>query len=321
MNTNTVHIGVDMAEDSFDAALPAGILHLSNTAAGFRALLRDVRKLDRNVCVCVEATGGCEQQMCDFLLTHGIAVAKVNPKRVRDFAHGLGKLAKTDPIDAAVIGEYGRQARPRCLAPEPAYQRSLAAMVRRRDQITDLITAESNRLGRCHDSWVKKSLTSSCRHLKRLQKCMEKAIHALVAEHADLMQRQKCLTQVDGVGETTACAVLAFAPELGTLSRNEAAALVGVAPYNRDSGKFKGHRMIAGGRPEARRHLYMASLSASRSNHVLAPFYQRLVKAGKPKKLALTAVMRKLVVYLNHLLRKLNDQIASLSACSPAATA
>ena len=191
MNTDTVHIGVDMAEDSFDAALPAGILHLSNTAAGFRALLREVRKLDRDVCVYVEATGGCEQQMCDFLLTHGIAVAKVNPKRVRDFAHGLGKLAKTDPIDAAVIGEYGRQARPRCLAPEPAYQRSLSAMVRRRDQITDLITAESNRLGRCHDSGVKKSLASSCRHLKRLQTCMEQAIRALVAEHADLMQRQK----------------------------------------------------------------------------------------------------------------------------------
>ena len=150
---------------------------------------------------------------------------------------------------------------------------------------------------------------------------MEKAIRTLVAEHADLMQRQKCLTQVDGVGDTTACAVLAFAPELGTLSRNEAAALVGVAPYNRDSGKFKGHRMIAGGRPEARRHLYMAALSASKHNHVLAPFYKRLVKAGKPKKLALTAVMRKLVMFLNQLLRSLNDQTAPLPTCAATAGA
>ena len=320
MNTDTVHIGVDMAEDSFDAALPSGILHMKNTPVGFRALLRAMRKLERDVCVYVESTGGCERQMCDYLLRHGIAVAKVNPKRVRDFAHGLGKLAKTDPIDAAIIGEYGRQVNPRRLAPEPGYQRSLAALVRRRDQITDMITAEANRISRCDDPWVKKSIESSCRHLKKLQKCAEKAIHALVTKHADLMQRQKCLTQVEGVGETTACAALAFVPELGTLTRNEAAALVGVAPYNRDSGKFRGKRMIFGGRRDARRHLYMASLSASRRNHVLAPFYQRLVKAGKPKKLALTAVMRKLVVYMNHLLRKLNDQTASLSACSPVAT-
>ena len=118
----------------------------------------------------------------------------------------------------------------------------------------------------------------------------------------------KCLTHVEGVGETTACAVLAFVPELGTLTRNEAAALVGVAPYNRDSGKLKGNRTVSGGRPDARRHLYMAALSASSCNKFLAPFYQRLVKAGKPKKLALTAVMRKLVVYLNHLLRNLNNQ-------------
>jgi transposase len=321
MNTDTVHIGVDMAEDSFDAALPSGILHLDNIPAGFRTLLHALRKTGRDVCVYVEATGGCERQMCDYLLTHGIAVAKVNPKRVRDFAHGLGKLAKTDPIDAAIIGEYGRQAKPRRLVPEPVYQRSLSALVRRRDQITDLITIESNRLGRCHDSWVNKSIASSCRHLKKLQKCAEKAIRALVAEHADLVQRQNCLTEVEGVGETTASAVLAFTPELGTLSRNEAAALVGVAPYNRDSGKFKGNRMIAGGRRDARRHIYMAALSASKHNHILAPFYQRLVKAGKPKKLALTAVMRKLVVYLNHLLRKLNDQTAPQSACSPVTTA
>ena len=315
MNTEPVHIGVDMAKASFDAALPSGISHLANTPTGFRAFLRAVRALGREACVYVEATGGYERPMCDFLLTHGIAVAKVNPKRVRDFARGLGKLAKTDTLDAVVIGEYGRQAHPRRLSPEPAHQRALVALVRRRDQLTALITVESNRLGQCHDPWVKKSITGSCRHLKKLQQGVEKAIRALTTEHADLAQRQQCLTQIDGIGETTACAVLAFAPELGTLSRNEAAALIGVAPYNRDSGTFQGHRRIIGGRSEARRHLYMAALAAARFNPFLAPFYQRLVQAGKPKKLALTAVMRKLVIVLNQKLRTLNDQPTPVPAC------
>ena len=159
MNTEPVHIGVDMAKASFDAALPSGISHLANTPTGFRAFLRAVRALGREACVYVEATGGYERPMCDFLLTHGIAVAKVNPKRVRDFARGLGKLAKTDTLDAVVIGEYGRQAHPRRLSPEPAHQRALTALVRRRDQLTALITVESNRLGQCHDPWVKKSIT------------------------------------------------------------------------------------------------------------------------------------------------------------------
>jgi transposase len=319
MTTDTVHIGIDMAEDTFDAALPSGILHLENSPAGFRAFVRALHKLGQAVCVYVEATGGCEQQMCDYLLEHEIAVAKVNPKRVRDFARGLGKLAKTDPIDAAVIGEYGRQEKPRCLAQESAYQRSLSALVRRRDQITALINVETNRLGRCSDPWVKKSMESSRRFLKKLQKCAEEAIHALIAEHAELAQRTECLTDIDGVGTTTACAVLAFVPEIGTLSRNESAALVGLAPFNRDSGKFKGHRMISGGRPEARRHIYMAALSASKHNHVLAPFYNRLVKAGKPKKVALTAVMRKLVAYMNHKMRKLSEHTEPLPISASAA--
>lgn len=302
MTTDTVYIGVDMAKDTFDAHLPTGIRQWRNVPAGFRPFLLAVRKIEGQICVCVEATGGYERTLCDYLMAHGVTVARVNPKRVRDFARALGKLAKTDRIDAATLSEYGSHIRPRPLEIEPVYQRRLVALIRRRDQINDLITVEANRLGQCNDAWVRKSLECSRRSLERLRARVEGELDALATEHAELAQRQERLATVAGVGTGTARAVLAYVPELGTLTRNEATALVGVAPFNRDSGKFKGQRTILGGRPEARRHLYMAALVAAHRNHILRPFYQHLVKTGKPKKLALTAVMRKLVIVLNQLL-------------------
>jgi len=302
MNTDTVYLGVDMAKDKFDVHLPTGMRQWCNVPAGFRSLLLAVRKLEGRICVCVEATGGYERALCEYLLAHGATVAKVNPKRVRDFARAMGKLAKTDRIDATTLSEYGHHVQPRPLAAEPAYQRRLVALIRRRDQINDLITVEANRLGQCDDAWVRKSLAVSRRGLERLRARVEAALDALATEHAELAEREARLASVTGVGTGTARAVLAYVPELGTLARNEAAALVGVAPFNRDSGKFKGQRTIFGGRPEARRHLYMAALVAAHRNHILIPFYQRLVQGGKPKKVALTAVMRKLVIVLNQLL-------------------
>lgn len=231
----------------------------------------------------------------------GQPVSRLNPRPVRDFARARGRLAKTDRLDAATLAEYGRRLAP-TPPPDPAQAR-LAALIRRRHELQGLLQQERNRHEHHADPFVR-------REAVRLRACLERQLARLDAEvaahqaaHPALDAKVRRLQQVQGVGAATARALVAELPELGTLARGQAAALAGVAPYNHDSGPRRGRRHIAHGRPAARSALYMAALVAARYNPVLRPVYQRLRAAGKPAKVALVALMRKLAELANRLLQ------------------
>ncbi len=273
-------------------------------------MITALKKLPQPVQVICEPSGGYERDLLAALWAAGLAVSLVHAARGRAFARAQGRLAKTDPIDAVVLREFGELLRPGTLAaPSPERER-LAALVQRREQLVNLLSMEDQRLAQTRDAVVQKM---SGRLLKELQTQidqMDKLIAAQIAADVTLKGQSERLQQVQGVGPVTATTLLAELPELGTLSRNESGALAGVAPYNQDSGAHRGRRTIRGGRVKVRRVLYMAALVASRFNPILKTFYDRLVAAGKPKKVALVAVMRKLIVLLNHLLKNPQFKLA-----------
>jgi transposase len=264
-----------------------------------------IKKSPQPLRLICESTGFYHLALVGALQQAGIEVCVVNPRPVRDYAKSRGLLAKTDKIDAALLADFGNHFQ---LAPtvalSPAH-RQLVAAIERRSQLVELITAEQNRLGQTSDPLALRDLRSHLRYLQNRKTTWDAAIQKLVAADAQLHAQVSRLSQVQGVGPLTAATVLALAPELGSLSRAQAAALAGLAPRNRDSGTFKGKRMIGGGRYKLRRALYMAALVASRHNPILQAFYQRLIAKGKAPKLALTALMRKLLIHLNSLLKDL----------------
>jgi len=308
---NSAFAGVDIGKTSLDVSLAGQPpCRHPNDAAGIAALITALKKLPQPVQVICEPSGGYERDLLAALWGAGLAVSLVHAARVRAFARAQGRLAKTDPIDAVVLREFGELLRPGTLAaPSPERER-LAALVQRREQLVNLLSMEDQRLAQTRDAVVQKM---SGRLLKELQTQidqMDKLIAAQIAADVTLKGQSERLQQVQGVGPVTATTLLADLPELGTLSRNESGALAGVAPYNQDSGAHRGRRTIRGGRVKVRRVLYMAALVASRFNPILKTFYDRLVAAGKPKKVALVAVMRKLIVLLNHLLKNPNFKLA-----------
>ena len=299
-----IFVGIDVAKDRLDVHLrPAGeTFVVMRDAAGVAELVGRLEALAPSLIV-MEATGGFEVTVAAALGSAGLPLAVVNPRQIRDFARASGKLAKTDSLDAAAIAHFAEALRPE-VRPIPDEQaRLLGELVARRRQIVEMMTAERNR---------RRQLTS-----KRLIKSIERLLDALQRELSELENElddtirgtpawhdaENLLTSVPGVGGTVARTLLAELPELGRLDRKAIAALVGVAPFNRDSGTLRGRRTVWGGRASVRSTLYMAALVASQHNPTLAAFYQRLVQAGKPKKLALTAVMRKLITILNAMLR------------------
>jgi transposase len=252
--------------------------------------------------IVVEASGGVETRLVSELASRGLPVAIVNPTRVRNFARAAGQLAKTDQIDARMIAEFGTK-----MAPEPqqlvsAARRKLSALVTRRYQLVTMMTAEKNRLSTTPDSvldWVIQSVD----WLAEQMAAIDEAINDCIAAEENWQEEATLLETVPGVGPVTSFTLLADLPELGKLNRQEIAALVGVAPFNRDSGPKKGKRRIFGGRASVRRVLYMAALSATRHNPVIRAFYHRLMAAGKLFKVAMTACMRKLLTILNAMMR------------------
>ena len=260
--------------------------------------------------VVCEATGPYHQGLVAALHAAHVVVSVVNPRLPRDFARSRGQLAKTDKIDALLLADYGRTMTP---APTPRPDPRLVLLddlVTRRAQLVEDRAREKNRL---QQTTCARAVASLKRHLRQLDAEIEAFllhIDEVVSATPALRAKVQCLVGVQGVGTLTASALLAALPELGTLSKNEVAALAGLAPFNRDSGAFRGTRSIRGGRGQVRRALYMAALSASRCNPILKTVYQRLRSAGKAHKVALTAVMRKLLVYLNSILKRL--------PCSPA---
>lgn len=291
-----------MSEARLDVCLlPVGTrAAFSRDPRGIARLLAWLTSQDR-LLVVVEATGGLERSLTVALELAGIAVAVVNPRQTRDFARAAGLLAKTDRLDAYALALYGERLRPAPRPPRAAADHALAALVLRRRQLAQLAEAERSRARRNEDRVVAASIEA---HLGWLKTALaEDQIDACLARNPVWQERAALLASVPGVGKVTVSTLLALLPELGQLDRRAIAALAGVAPFARDSGLMKGRRTIWGGRAPVRAVLYMAALVAVRHNPILRAFYQRLVAAGKAKKLALTAAMRKLLVTLNAMLR------------------
>ena len=253
--------------------------------------------------IVVEATGGYQRVLVAELVNAGHQVAVVNPRQVRDFARGLGILAKTDRIDAYVLARYAQQAEPRMVAQVSEKAVELEQLVTRRRQLIQLRTAETNRKHATPSKAVRQSVQQMIVVLRKQIDRVEQEILALVESDDDWKNKMDRLGSVPGVGPVTAASLLAELPELGQVNRQEIAALVGVAPFNRDSGRYRGKRSIWGGRASVRSVLYMAALTARTHNPILRAFAQRLEAAGKPFKVVITACMRKLLTILNTILK------------------
>jgi transposase len=304
-----VHAGLDIAKASLQLHLQSKSYDLPNTTEGQAQLIKRLATIPGVHIIC-EATGGYERAVVAALHAATIPVSVINPARVRQFARASGELAKTDPIDAARLTAFGQAFTPEPTVARTATELKLAALVTRRVQLLELRVAEAQRADTCADLDLRKLFTPWLAQMEKQITKVEALIEALLKTQAPLADQVQRLDDIMGVGRITAVMVLATMPELGQLNRRQAAALAGLCPYNRDSGQWAGKRCISGGRAEVRRALYMAALSASRSNHLLKPFYDRLIAAGKPAKVALTAVMRKLIVLMNHLLKNPNFSLA-----------
>jgi transposase len=301
------YAGVDVAKDTVELALgpQASVERFANEPGGHEAMVK--RLLEHKVALVVlEASGGYEFAVACAAQAAGLAVAVINPRQARDFAKAMGYLAKTDAIDARMLAQLAqviavhpeRERFVKVLA--DAEQQRLQALVLRRSQLIGMLSAERQRLASSHAAARKsiEKLISAIR--KQLEDIEAQLATHIERHHADLAA---LLQSMDGVGPATAAMLIAELPELGRLDARQIAALVGVAPFNRDSGKMRGKRMIGGGPAQVRRSLYMAALVATRFNRAIARFYQRLLGAGKPKKVALVACMRKLLTILNAMVR------------------
>lgn len=298
------YAGVDISKDALDVALAGKPpCRYANNTAGIPQLIKALKSLAGEVHVLCEPSGGYERDLLEALWSEGIAVSLVNAARVRAFARAQGLLAKTDQIDADVLREFGELLQPDAQEAPTPQRRHLAALVQRREQLVTILSTEEQRLTQARDKGVRKLAESLIIALKKQVKQIEKMIEQHIDDDDMLKGQSERMQQVKGIGKVTASTLLAELPELGKLTRNQAGALAGVAPYNRDSGMLRGRRTIRGGRVKVRRVLYMAATVAARFNPILKAFYERLVASGKPKKVALTAVMRKLVVLLNKLLK------------------
>jgi transposase len=297
-------VGIDVAKASLEVCiLPAGTrLAESNDRDGVRRLLQALPPVGQCL-IAVEATGGYQRLVVAELIAAGHRTAVVNPRQVRDFARGLGLLAKTDRLDAEAIARFGQQARPRETQPESPLRQRLQELVVRRRQLVEWRTAETCRLETAATKSVIKSLRSLIEQLGKQIRKIEQELSDLVESDDQLQCRAQVLQTAPGVGPLTATTLVAELPELGRLNRRQISALVGVAPFNRDSGKFQGRRAIWGGRAAVRSVLYMAALTARRCNPLIRAFGERLTAAGKPYKVVMVACMRKLLVSLNAILK------------------
>jgi len=297
-----VYIGVDVSKDSLDVAIHGvkNLMHVSNDGTGVRKVVRLAVKRNA-VTVCFEATGGYEVKLWMALTEAGLNPAPSNPRMVRHFAQSAGKLAKTDAIDAHIIADYAYAMNPRIMPfPETAELKEIAS---RHCQIQEMLTAEKSRLHSTRNDCIKEQIRAHIRWLEEELDKTDKDLKAGIKACPEWQQKDKLLQSVPGVGNGLSTCLIARLPELGFLDRQKIAALVGVAPLNRDSGKFHGKRRIWGGRSRVRAALYMAALSAIRCNPTIRPLYLRLLEKGKSKKTAITACMRKLITILNAIMR------------------
>jgi transposase len=297
------HAGIDVSKDRLDVFLvPAGeAFAVANDQQGIDSLLERLEAA-RPELVVLEATAGYERPVAAAIAAAGIAVAVVNPRQARDFAKAIGRLAKTDRIDAEVLARFAAAVEPRPSVVPDEEMRALQYILTRRRQLLSMLVAEKNRLGMAPEALAKRIAA----HVRWLQKEIvrtDRDLDEAIGRSEAWARNEALLRSVPGVGPVLARTLLADLPELGSIAPKRLCALVGVAPFNRDSGKMRGKRAVWGGRAHVRAALYMGALVAVRHNPVLREFYGRLLSAGKPKKVALVACMRKLLVILNALMR------------------
>ena len=298
------YIGIDVAKSSLEVAIhnQAKQFSFTNDEKGIQQAIEQIKVVSPTLVV-LEATGGYELHLAAALSLSNLPLVVANPRQVRDFARATGRLAKTDAIDAGVLAHFAAAVKPE---PRPFQDEALQALkdlVARRQQLIEMLTAEKNRLAMARNHTVRRNIQS---HIEWLQKELDGTDGGLRDQiKASPVWRQKdnLLQSVPGVGKTTSATLIANLPELGILNRRQIAAVAGVAPYNRDSGLLRGKRTVWGGRAKVRTALYMAVLSGIRWNPVIKSFYERLCAAGKPKKVALTACMRKLLTILNTMMK------------------
>lgn len=292
-------VGIDVAKAHLDVALAGTLRRIAYTSQALAGLIGQLAPIGA-VLIVMEASGGYERLCADTLAEAGIAVAVVNPHRVRSFARSLGQLAKTDAIDARMLAQYGERMRPRQRhRPDPARAR-LTALEARRGQLVAMRTAEKQRLDPAlADPAIASAIERHIRQLDRDIGAVEQAIDQAVAAHPLWRSLHRALQTIPGIGARTATAIIVAMPELGTLNRREAAALGGLAPINRDSGAMRGRRFVQGGRQSLKTALYMAALSAARYHPTLKQAYATMRNAGKAAKVALVAIARKLLLIAN----------------------
>jgi transposase len=301
---STCFVGVDVSKATLDVVVrPSGeYFQVPNTPEGRRRLVERLAPLGPGAIV-LEASGGWERACAAALADAGLPVAVIHPRQARDLARGLGRLAKNDRIDAGVLAYCAQHCRVRPAAAVPEQQARLEALVLRRRQLVAMRATEQVRLGQASVKEARKDVQQTVTFLDRHVEKVEKQIAALIAADDRFGELSRIIDSVPGIGPTTAAVIAAELPELGSLNRRQAGALVGVAPYQNDSGGRKGKRSIRGGRLPLRCSLYMATLTATRANGVIKAFYDRLIAAGKPSKVAIVACMRKLLGILNQMVK------------------
>ena len=304
-----MYVGIDVSQQYLDVAISGSrqVQRMTNDDGGLELLLKQLVRLNPEGIV-MEASGGCERRPLAAMQAASLAVSVVNPRQVRDFARSLGRLAKTDAIDAQVLARFAE-----VLKPEPARvsdeaEEQLRALEQRRRQLVEMIVAERNRMRT--SPRTAKNIEKHVRWLVGQVKKIEKELQDLIASDPGMRSKSAILQSVPGIGPALTFSILGGLPELGQLNRKEIAALVGVAPFNRDSGKLRGKRSVWGGRASIRSALYMAALVGTRCNPVIRALYQRLCALGKPKKVALVAAMRKLLVTINCMVRNQSRWLA-----------
>ena len=297
-------VGIDVSKASLDVAfgMDSPVRQFTNDPKGHRALARTLAKRKSSRIV-MEATGGYEHRVLRHLTDQRLPAIRVNPRQVRDFARATGILAKTDAIDARALVRFAAAVEPQHRPLPSLEQEKLANLQARRVQLLGLRTAELNRLEHATDAVITRTIKAVIKTLEQQIALIEAESAEVIAAHQQLERVYTILTSVPGVGPVTASVLMGSMPELGTLSRQAVAALAGLAPFNQDSGAQRGQRHIRGGRPQIRTALYMATLTAARCNPVIIEDFERLTKAGKTHKVAMTACMRKLLTILNALVR------------------
>lgn len=305
----SVFVGIDVSKERLDVhllssgrALEHGSFAVCRNSQGLDHLLQRLREV-RPALIVLEATGGFEITVAAALAGAGLALAVVNPRQIRAFARAVGRLAKTDALDAEIIARFAERVRPqpRPLADDDA--RLLAELVARRRQLVAMIGMETNRQHQARGARVRRSLVATLKALRRQLAALDDEIDASTRRSPVWRATEDLLTSVPGIGNVTARTLIADLPELGRLNRRRVAALVGVAPVNRDSGRLRGYRAITGGRTAVRNALFMATLAAVRWNPVIKAHFHHLVERGRPKKVALIACMRRLLGILNAIIR------------------